>query len=66
MGRLVSRSRHTLALSWRRRRGVPEVNRWSLREAEQRWPEFTSLAEEMGLRSYLSAGLGIADGRSEP
>lgn len=40
-----------------------QVNRWSLREAEQRWPEFTSLAEEMGLRSYLSAGLGIT-GRS--
>ena len=39
-----------------------QVNRWSLHEAEQRWPEFTSLAEEMGLRSYLSAGLGLAGG----
>jgi transcriptional regulator with GAF, ATPase, and Fis domain len=37
-----------------------QVNRWSRREAEQRWPDFTSLAEEMGLHSYLSAGLGIA------
>src|ERR1700689_3545342 len=37
-----------------------QVNRWSLREAEQRWPEFTSLAEEMGLRSYLSAGRDLA------
>jgi GAF domain-containing protein len=37
-----------------------QVNRWSLQEAEQRWPDFTSLAEEMGLRSYLSAGLGLA------
>ena len=37
-----------------------QVNRWSLAEAEQRWPEFTALAEEMGLRSYLSAGLGLA------
>jgi transcriptional regulator with GAF, ATPase, and Fis domain len=37
-----------------------QVNRWSLRQAEQRWPDFTSLAKEMGLRSYLSAGLGIA------
>jgi GAF domain-containing protein len=36
------------------------VNRWSLDEAEQRWPDFTSLAKEMGLRSYLSAGLGLA------
>ena len=39
------------------------VNRWSLQEAEQRFPEFTSLAEEMGLRSYLSAGLGLAGRR---
>ena len=39
-----------------------QVNRWNLREAEQRWPEFTHLAEEMGLHSYLSAGLGL-DGR---
>jgi transcriptional regulator with GAF, ATPase, and Fis domain len=37
-----------------------QVNRWSLREAQQRWPEFTSLARELGLRSYLAAGLGIA------
>jgi hypothetical protein len=36
------------------------VNRWSLDEAEQRFPEFTSLAKEMGLRSYLSAGLSLA------
>ena len=35
-----------------------QVNRWTLQEARQRWPDFTSLAEEMGLRSYLSAGLG--------
>ena len=34
-----------------------QVNRWSLQEARQRWPDFTRLAEEMGLRSYLSAGL---------
>jgi len=40
-----------------------QVNRWSLQEAEQRWPQFTSLAEEMGLRSYLSAGLGLAGRR---
>jgi transcriptional regulator with GAF, ATPase, and Fis domain len=40
-----------------------QVNRWSLHEAEQRWPEFTSLAEEMGLNSYLSAGLGLAGRR---
>jgi GAF domain-containing protein len=39
------------------------VNRWSLDEAEQRWPEFTSLAKEMGLRSYLSAGLALAGRR---
>jgi len=37
-----------------------QVHRWSRRAAERRWPEFTSLAEEMGLRSYLAAGLGIA------
>jgi GAF domain-containing protein len=37
-----------------------QVNRWSLQEAEQRWPDFTSLAEEMGLCSYLSAGLSLA------
>jgi transcriptional regulator with GAF, ATPase, and Fis domain len=36
------------------------VNRWSLEEAEQRFPDFTSLAAEMGLRSYLSAALGLA------
>ena len=39
------------------------MNRWSLPEAEQRWPEFTSLAEEVGLRSYLAAGLGLGDQR---
>jgi len=37
-----------------------QVNRWNLKEAEQRWPDFTRLAEELGLRSYLSAGLGWA------
>lgn len=37
-----------------------QVNRWNHREAEQRWPEFTEIATEMGLRSYLSAGLGWA------
>ena len=36
-----------------------QVNRWTLQEAEQRWPDFTSLAKEMGLRSYLSAGLSL-------
>jgi GAF domain-containing protein len=40
-----------------------QVNRWSLHAAEQRWPEFTRLAEGMGLRSYLSAGLGLAGRR---
>jgi transcriptional regulator with GAF, ATPase, and Fis domain len=40
-----------------------QVNRWSLREAEQRWPEFTSLASEAGLRSYLAAGLGVGERR---
>ena len=40
-----------------------QVNRWNLAEAEQRWPDFTSLGEEMGLRSYLSAGLGLAGRR---
>jgi ANTAR domain/GAF domain len=40
-----------------------QTNRWNLHEAEQRWPDFTSLAEEMGLRSYLSAGLGLAGRR---
>jgi transcriptional regulator with GAF, ATPase, and Fis domain len=40
-----------------------QVNRWNLIEAEQRWPEFTSLAEELGLRSYLAAGLGLAGRR---
>src|SRR5262249_56085068 len=40
-----------------------QVTRWNLHEAEQRWPEFTHLAEEMGLRSYLSAGLGLAGRR---
>ena len=40
-----------------------QVNRWNLHEAEQRWPDFTRLAEEMGLYSYLSAGLGLAGRR---
>jgi hypothetical protein len=40
-----------------------QVSRWNLHDAEQRWPEFTHLAEEMGLRSYLSAGLGLAGRR---
>jgi transcriptional regulator with GAF, ATPase, and Fis domain len=40
-----------------------QVSRWSLHAAEQRWPEFTHLAEDMGLRSYLSAGLGLAGRR---
>ena len=35
-----------------------QINRWSEREAEQRWPDFTRLAQELGLRSYLAAGLG--------
>jgi transcriptional regulator with GAF, ATPase, and Fis domain len=35
-----------------------QINRWSESEAEQRWPEFTRLAQELGLRSYLAAGLG--------
>jgi transcriptional regulator with GAF, ATPase, and Fis domain len=39
------------------------VNRWSLTEAEQRFPEFTSVAKDMGLRSYLSAGLALAGRR---
>ncbi len=40
-----------------------QVNRWSLAEAEQHWPDFTSLAKELGLRSYLAAGLGLGDQR---
>jgi hypothetical protein len=40
-----------------------EINRWSLHEAEQRWPVFTDMAKQMGLRSYLSAGLGLAGRR---
>jgi GAF domain-containing protein len=40
-----------------------QVNRWSLSEAEQQWPDFTSLAKELGLRSYLAAGLGLGDQR---
>ena len=40
-----------------------QVNRWSLHEAEQRWPEFTDVAKQLGLRSYLSAGLGLAGRR---
>ena len=40
-----------------------QVNRWSLLEAEQQWPDFTSLAKELGLRSYLAAGLGLGEQR---
>lgn len=40
-----------------------QVNRWSLHDAERQWPEFTDVAEQMGLRSYLSAGLGLAGRR---
>jgi GAF domain-containing protein len=40
-----------------------QVSRWSLHDAEQRWPEFTQLAKVVGLRSYLSAGLGLAGRR---
>jgi len=40
-----------------------QVNRWNLSEAEQQWPDFTSLAKEVGLRSYLAAGLGFGDQR---
>ncbi len=40
-----------------------QVSSWSLAEAEQRWPEFTRLAQEMGLRSYLCAGLGMGERR---
>jgi GAF domain-containing protein len=39
------------------------INSWSLIEAEQRWPDFTSLAKERGLRSYLAAGLGLGGQR---
>jgi transcriptional regulator with GAF, ATPase, and Fis domain len=39
------------------------VNRWSLSEAEQRFPDFTEVAKDMGLRSYLSAGLALAGRR---
>lgn len=39
------------------------VNRWSLGEAQERFPEFTALAKELGLRSYLSAGLALAGRR---
>ena len=35
------------------------VNRWSLLEAEQQWPDFTSLAKEVGLRSYLAAWASV-------
>ncbi|MGH3125337.1 MAG: GAF and ANTAR domain-containing protein, partial [Streptosporangiaceae bacterium] len=38
-----------------------QVNRWRLLEAEQQWPDFTSLAKELGLRSYLAAGLGFGE-----
>ena len=40
-----------------------QVNRWNLAEAEQHWPDFASLAKEVGLRSYLAAGLGFGDQR---
>ena len=40
-----------------------QINSWSLIEAEQRWPDFTHLAKELGLRSYLAAGLGLAGQR---
>jgi GAF domain-containing protein len=40
-----------------------QANRWNLHEAEERWPDFTHLAEELGLQSYLSAGLGLAGRR---
>jgi hypothetical protein len=40
-----------------------QINSWSLIEAEQRWPDFTSLAKELGLRSYLAAGLGLGGER---
>lgn len=40
-----------------------QVSRWNLHEAKQRWPEFTRLAEDIGLQSYLSAGLGLAGRR---
>jgi transcriptional regulator with GAF, ATPase, and Fis domain len=40
-----------------------QINSWSLIEAEQRWPDFTQLAKELGLRSYLAAGLGLAGER---
>ena len=40
-----------------------QVNSWSLAEAEQRWPEFARLAQKMGLRSYLCAGLGMGERR---
>ena len=39
------------------------INSWSLAEAEQRWPDFTALATDMGLRSYLAAGLGLGSQR---
>ena len=40
-----------------------EINSWSLAEAQQHWPDFTALATEMGLRSYLAAGLGLGSQR---
>jgi transcriptional regulator with GAF, ATPase, and Fis domain len=40
-----------------------QVNRWNMQQAEERFPEFSHLAEEMGLQSYLSAGLGLAGRR---
>jgi transcriptional regulator with GAF, ATPase, and Fis domain len=38
-----------------------QVNRWTLGEATERWPEFTSLATGLGLHSYLAAGLGTGE-----
>ncbi len=40
-----------------------KASSWSLSEAEQRWPDFTDLAKEMGLHSYLSAGLDLGGRR---
>jgi len=35
-----------------------QVNRWTLAEAEQHWPDFTSLAKELGLRSRAALESG--------
>ncbi|MGP7996506.1 MAG: ANTAR domain-containing protein [Streptosporangiaceae bacterium] len=40
-----------------------QITSWSMSEAEQRWPDFTLLAEDMGLHSYLAAGLGLGGQR---